>query len=208
MKEIKTRDGAVTFLNDIGDTYHSTTIGAIEEAFEKYVKPCEIKENSIILDFCFGLGYNSLAAITLLKRATIIGIDVDPKIIKKISEIEVPKEFEKKYNIIRLLAKNLKYKDDYYDLKLIVGDGKEVIKSLNKMFDCVLFDPFSPKLVPGLWSYDIFKRLYEIMNINAKITTYSCARKIRENLKKAGFLIKDGPAVGRKSPGTIAVKIK
>jgi len=38
------------------------------------------------------------------------------------------------------------------------------------------------------------------------LTTYSCASIIRKNLREAGFLVKDGPVVGRKAPSTIAIK--
>ena len=68
MKEIKTKDGSLTLHNEEYDeTYHSTT-GAKEETFEKFIKPCKIKElakkgNIRILDICFGLGYNAIAAI-------------------------------------------------------------------------------------------------------------------------------------------------
>ena len=44
------------------------------------------------------------------------------------------------------------------------------------------------------------------MNKKGILTTYSCARQVRENLKKAGFIVKDGPCVGRRAPATIALK--
>ncbi|PIN80139.1 hypothetical protein COV16_01405 [Candidatus Woesearchaeota archaeon CG10_big_fil_rev_8_21_14_0_10_34_8] len=36
------------------------------------------------------------------------------------------------------------------------------------------------------------------------LATYSCARKVRDALKNAGFSVKDEPCVGRRSPSTIA----
>jgi len=63
MKKIITKDGSVTFKNESYDeTYHSTS-GALEEAFEKFAKPCNLKDGMNVLDICFGIGYNSLAAI-------------------------------------------------------------------------------------------------------------------------------------------------
>jgi len=43
------------------------------------------------------------------------------------------------------------------------------------------------------------------MNKNAKLSTYSYARTVRENLKEAGFEVIDGPVLGRRSPSTIGI---
>ena len=43
------------------------------------------------------------------------------------------------------------------------------------------------------------------MKQNTKLSTYSCAKFVRNNLKEAGFAVKDGPIIGRSSPGTIAI---
>jgi tRNA U34 5-methylaminomethyl-2-thiouridine-forming methyltransferase MnmC len=44
------------------------------------------------------------------------------------------------------------------------------------------------------------------MKEGAKLSTYSYARWIRNNLKNAGFEVLDGPILGRRSPSTIALK--
>ena len=43
------------------------------------------------------------------------------------------------------------------------------------------------------------------MNKNAILSTYSCAGIVRRNLKEAGFKVADGPIVGRRAPGTLAI---
>jgi tRNA U34 5-methylaminomethyl-2-thiouridine-forming methyltransferase MnmC len=44
------------------------------------------------------------------------------------------------------------------------------------------------------------------MKIGGKLSTYSCAVKIRKNLANANFEVIDGPIIGRRSPATIAIK--
>ena len=44
------------------------------------------------------------------------------------------------------------------------------------------------------------------MKPGAKLSTYSCAKSVRQNMIAAGFNVLDGPAIGRKSPATIAKK--
>ncbi len=206
MKEVTTRDGSTTFFNEkVGDYYHSHTIGAIEESTVKYVEPCNIKGNMRILDVCFGLGYNTLAALKFSKKLNIICLEKDENIINMIQNIEVPDDFKEDYKIIQELAKNKTYDKDGLKITLIIGDARETIKPLNN-FDAVFFDPFAPQKVPELWSKEFFKDIYDRMNKGARLSTYSCATFVRKNMTAAGFKVIDGPIFGRKSPSTVAVK--
>ncbi len=73
-KYCMTRDGSVGLYNyDIGDIYHSSA-GALTESIQKFIIPSEliefVKTNSKvrILDICYGIGYNSKAALYLSKK--------------------------------------------------------------------------------------------------------------------------------------------
>lgn len=206
-RPIQTRDNSITFFNEkYQESYHSTTIGAIEEAEKKYVEPANLKENSVILDFCFGLGYNSLAALMKLPRVKIIAIENDKEILKQIQTIEVPEKYKEKYEIIKQVAKEKEFDNGKIKIKLILGDAEKEIEKLNQQFDAVFFDPFSPKKCPELWTEQIFKNIFKLMKPNAILTTYSCAKEIRNNMKAAGFTIKDSAPIGRKAPGTVGIK--
>jgi len=200
MEKIKTNDGSFTFFNEkYKESYHSVS-GAKEEAIEKFVKPCLKKKNPKILDVCFGLGYNSAAALEYFKNCKIIGLENDKEILNKIKEINV--DF-KNYDIIKKAAENLEYEN----VRIILGDARETVLNLkDNYFDVVFFDPFSIKKCPELWDYFFLKDIYKKMKINGVLTCYSCSKLFRNNLIKIGFLVEDGPKIGRKSPSTIAIK--
>lgn len=207
MKKIITRDSSVTLFNEkYQEHYHSHTIGAIEEAFVKFAEPANIKEGMKILDICFGLGYNSLAAISFSKKIEIVGLENDIGILDKIKTMKVPSKFEQDYEIIRKAASNLGYDKEGLKIRIILGDALETIKNCGEGFDAVFLDPFSPKKCPELWTKEFFDEIYKIMNKDGILTTYSCATSVRRNLKDAGFEVRDGPVFGRKSPATIGVK--
>ncbi len=204
-KKIITKDNSITYYNkEFDETYHSIS-GAIEEAREKHVIPSKIieiakKQNQVtIVDVCFGLGYNSLIAIHEIKKVNpsckikIIALEIDPKIIQE--QTQVPKEFEQEYQSLKK------------QIILMIGDARQTIKTVKENVDAVFFDPFSPKKCPQLWTKEFFTDIYKVMNINARLTTYSCARVVRDNLKLAGFKVIDGPCVGRRAPSTIAMKL-
>jgi tRNA U34 5-methylaminomethyl-2-thiouridine-forming methyltransferase MnmC len=207
MKSIKTKDGSVTYHSEwYGETYHSVS-GAKQEAVEKYSRPCGIdsREKVTLLDICFGLGYNSAAAIDMFsgKKMKIIALENDPEIVAEIMKIEYP---FKCAEIIRKVAADKKYQDDKISIELIMGDARETIKKLSTSFDVVFLDPFSPSKCPELWKKEFFDEIYRVMKKKSVLATYSCAGNVRRALKEAGFSVADGPCVGRRSPSTIATK--
>jgi chorismate dehydratase len=217
MKKIITGDGSITFHNpEFDDIYHSTS-GALEEAFGKFVTPCRIAELAVepgslrILDICFGLGYNSCAAIDAAKsanpgvRVQITALERDPGIIAMIGELE-PELLH--YGLIKHLAasRDAAIDQDGIALKLILGDALETIEQLLEGFDAVFHDPFSPRKNPELWTEGFFRRVYRLMKPGAILATYSCAKRVRKALEGVGFTVGDGPCIGRRSPSTVALK--
>lgn len=203
MKVVQTKDKSFTFFNEkYQEVYHSLT-GAIEEAQKKYIEPLGVKDNQVILDICFGLGYNTYAAIENAKNLKIIALEIDQEVLNQLQELNIGL----KYEIIKKVAKDHYYKDKDYEIKLILGPAEKTIKTLKDKFDVVFLDPFSPKRNPELWTKEFFEDIYKLMKPNAQLATYSCARTVRDNLKAAGFEIRNGPCVGRRGPSTIAKKI-
>lgn len=229
MKYIITKDGSITFYSEeYKESYHSVS-GAVEESLKKFVEPCKIKElaekGSVkILDIGFGLGYNIAVAldVALMEnrdcKIEIISFEKDVNIFR---EIEKLNPNIKNYNLIKELVKNfignvknkdfnnkenkITYTKNYVKINLLIGNAIDTIKNITDIkFNAVFLDPFSPPKNPELWTASFFKDIKRLMEKDAILATYSCAGIARENLKKAGFDVKDGPIVGRKSPGTLA----
>jgi tRNA U34 5-methylaminomethyl-2-thiouridine-forming methyltransferase MnmC len=208
MKLIQTKDGSFTAHNaEFDETYHSIS-GAAEEAFEKHVKALGIQEGMKVLDFCFGLGYNSLAATTMASNLEITALENDVKIVQEMKHLNLSGRLGNKFKIFSELTDKSEITDsDGNTIKLIIDDAKQTVKALPKnYFDIVYFDPFSPKKQPEMWTEEILRDVYSVMKNGGKLSTYSCAKSVRANMTAAGFIVKDGPSVGRKSPATIAIK--
>ncbi|MEA3430263.1 MAG: MnmC family methyltransferase [Nanoarchaeota archaeon] len=223
MEKVQTADGSTTFRsNSVDETYHSTS-GAKEESLKKFVEPClsliKEKKEITVLDVCFGLGYNTAALLDSVDenvKVNIIALENDPEIILKVQDID-DNTFSK-YEIIKELIKENKEKikkketisidKDNIKITLIIDDARKSITGIRDKFDLCFLDPFSPKKCPELWSYEFLNDIYEKMKDKSVLTTYSCARVVRDNLKKAGFVVSNGPCVGRRAPSTIARKGK
>jgi chorismate dehydratase len=217
MQELTTMDNSVTLYNEAYQEYYHSKSGAIEEAFEKYVKPCKIPElgkkgQVRILDIGFGLGYNVIAAIDAAVEANskceieIISLEKDENIVREIQELN---PLLKHFFIIKKLeydpkTKSYLYEDKNIFLRIKIGDALQTIKTVTGKFDAIFFDPFSPKNNPELWTVDFMKDVAEKTKKEAILATYSYAKAVRENLKQAGFEVFDGPIIGRRSPCTLA----
>lgn len=87
-ERVVTDDGSITFHSaEYDENYHSTS-GALTEADKKYAEVCGIQdmEEVDVLDICFGLGYNSAAAIDRFrgKRINIVGLEQNEGIVEEI----------------------------------------------------------------------------------------------------------------------------
>jgi tRNA U34 5-methylaminomethyl-2-thiouridine-forming methyltransferase MnmC len=209
-KKVLTDDGSMTFhSSEYDETYHSVS-GALTEADKKYAEVCGIgeRDEADVLDICFGLGYNSAAAIDTFKgkRLRIVGLENYQGIVDEIVKMGEEYPFECRA-VMQKVAVEGNYSDDKVSVKLVMGDARETIKKLSdSSFDCVFLDPFSPKKCPELWTKEFFDEIYRVLRKGGVVATYSCARVVRENFVSAGFNVRDGPVVGRRGPGSVAQK--
>ena len=209
----ETRDGSLTCYNSVFDeTYHSMS-GALGEAEYKHLSPAKefISSDCFVLDFCFGLGYNAIVAITYAKEKGfpihVVALENDPLILDHISDLSLPSKYDFAVSLVKDALKTGSAKKDGFSITFYVDDALESILKLSKdTFSVVFFDPFSPKKCPSLWSKDVFTKVYGLMTSPSILTTYSCARMTRDNMSFAGFRLQDGPVVGRVSPGTLGFK--
>ena len=87
-------------------------------------------------------------------------------------------------------------------LDLYFGDAQEQLGKLNNrhrpMIDCWYLDGFSPQLNESLWSDSIFQLIAKNSTHGASLSTYSVAAKVKNGLKKVGFLLEKKDGFGRK----------
>lgn len=211
-KKVVTKDDSPTFhSSEYDETYHSTS-GALEEANKKYSDVVEINkyDTVAVLDICFGLGYNTAAAIDKFKgvRMTVVGLESYQGIIDEIVQLCADGEYPFQCEFcMEHVAREGGYADETVSVTLMMGDARDTIKTFAAgTFDVVFHDPFSPKKCPELWTEEFFNEVYRVMKRGGKLATYSCARVVRDNLKAAGFEVRDTQPVGRRAPGTLAIK--
>jgi tRNA U34 5-methylaminomethyl-2-thiouridine-forming methyltransferase MnmC len=210
-----TDDGSYTFFSqEFGQTFHSK-YGAKEESIFKYAMPTLLAEKASrghlrILDICYGLGYNSAAALSTIWRSNpnctveIIALELDRTVPITAIECNLLNDWEEPIpQLLARLVREEAIEIDRLKAQLIFGDARQTIDRDFKA-DAIFLDPFSPVACPQLWTVEFLDRVAKCCAVDGIIATYSCASAVRAGMIEAGLSIGDSLPVGRKSPGTIA----
>lgn len=211
---VKTDDGTPTlFLEEYDQSMHSSS-GAYEESLLKHIIPSEVLEleyeNIFVLDIGFGLGYNILALIKEFNEKNkpnklfIISLEKEKNFTPFLNQICFDDSRDTIYEFIKETYISGEGVLGNINLKIIFGDARDSLKTLQEKFNVVFQDPFSPGKNPELWSLHYFQMLRNLLTDNGIITTYSSALQIRRAMIDAGLFIGRGPSVGKKREGTIA----
>ena len=233
-----TQDGSYTFYSaEFQEAFHSS-FGAKQEAEVRYIEPCLIKQLATqqstirLLDICYGLGYNSAAALEAIwlvnpqcrveLTALEINLDVPRQAIanKLLDQWQLPEGYaesrllatqsQPRASIPQLLAELANtslVKHKYLEGKLILGDARQTIQQVVQagwQADAIFLDPFSPPKCPQLWTIEFIDLVAQCLTPKGRLATYSCSAAVRTALSAAGLNFSSITGVGRKSPGTIA----
>ena len=215
-----TADGSYTFFSqEFNESFHSY-YGAKQEAQLKFVEPCRLSEqarqcNSLkVLDVCYGLGYNSAAALSTIWSLNrdcyveLIGLELNLAIPQQAVAHKLLSQWTPSVNLILdQLVTIGKTETKQLKAQLIIGDARKTIqqiKQLNWQADAIFLDPFSPPKCPQLWTVEFLQIVSQCLKPTGILATYSCAASVRTALSLAGLKFGSTGKIMRKSPGTVA----
>ncbi len=213
-QKVTTKDGSQTlYSSEFDECYHSTNDGALNETLQKHIIPAFTllppKNKIVILDICFGLGYNTLATIYYCKlhkisaKIEIISPELDIALVRSLKDFVYPIEFDTLKPVIEQLSQNLYYKDEQFNIDILIGDARATLPNVEQKIDVIYQDAFSPTKNPLLWTKEYFAMLRELCNQDAIMTTYSSATSVRMGMWESGFKLYTPPKSNVRS-GTIA----
>ncbi len=214
-----TADGSFTFFStEMGESFHSIQ-GAKEEALLKFVEPCQLLQKAQkpvlrLLDVCYGLGYNTAAALETIWannpncRVELVALELDPAVPKAAIAHHLLSSWSQPIpQLLEVLATSLQVQTDQFHAQVHIGDARTTIQQLrqsNFQADAIFLDPFSPPRCPQLWTVEFIQQLASCCAPDGRLATYSCAAAVRSALIATGFKIGPTLQVGGRQPGTVA----
>lgn len=211
-KKVTTSDGSVTFWNHEFKEHYHTTVGARTEAESKYAAPADLEamldETDVrLLDVCFGLGYNTLAACRIARKVgkgklSVHALEIDKRAVASAAEA-VDDAFSA--DLLSSLVQSREFQEERISVSINWGDARYTAGLTEKgHFDLIFLDAFSTQRNSELWTMDFFKILKTLLTKKGKLFTYCTSLPVRSGLMQAGFYVGDSPAFGNQRSGTVA----
>lgn len=214
-----TADGSFTFFSsEFKELFHSH-FGAKQEAELKFVEPLQLRKKAetsplFLLDICYGLGYNTAAALTAIWdvnsdcKIEWIGLEFDQRIPQVTLDYNLLNTYPNSIQeILKKLAQNHHLKTELLNANLMIDDARNTILKVHDSgfkADAIFLDPFSPAHCPQLWTVEFLTLVAQCLKPQGHLATYSCSAAARSALIQAGLHIGPTPPVGRRTPGTLA----
>lgn len=214
-----TADGSMTlFSEDFGEWFHSRE-GAYAEAKTTYVDATDLASLALaptltILDVCYGLGYNTAAALSTVAQVNsacqvrLVALELDARVPRQAVEAGLINGWPTTVQTcLRELAATGQATRPGLDATLLWGDARQRIQAIASSglkADVIFFDPFSPPHCPELWTVEFIERVAACLHPQGRLVTYSAAAAVRVAFQLAGLSIGPVNAVGRRWPGTLA----
>ncbi len=214
-----TADGSFTFFSEEYNELFHSHFGARQESFQKFVVTTQLESQAQkpvlrVLDICYGLGYNTAAALQTIWTnnpncyVEIIGLELNPTVPKAALSHHLFDSWDCKCTeVLTELANSNYVRNDKLEATLIIGDARTTIQDVIEsgfQANAIFLDPFSPPQCPQLWTIEFINLVSKCLHVEGLLATYSCAASVRTALLTAGLAIGSTPPVGRKTPGTIA----
>ena len=200
LKIISTTDGSDTLYSQQFNEHYHSTFGAISESKHIFIKEGlnyrQLKSVNIF-EVGFGTGLNAFLSFLESKKQNLTvkytsiekyPIDLDiitnlnyPKLLSQKHQNIFYQLHECKWNIEIELSKNFMFKKILFDFNKY---------EFTENFDVIFFDAFAPETQPELWSTENFTKIYNALNNQGILTTYSSKGLVKNNLREAGFIVK------------------
>lgn len=214
-----TADNSFTFFSSEFDEAFHSQYGARQEAQMKFVEPTMISQKAQkpalrLLDICYGLGYNTAAALEAIWATNsncyveVVALELDPVVPTCAIAHNLLNHWPQPIvDLLAQLSTAHQVQTERCKITLLFGDARATIQSVNRsgfQADAIFLDPFSPPKCPQLWTVEFIKQVRECFYSDSILATYSCAAAVRTALMASGLNIGSTMPVGRRSPGTVA----
>lgn len=193
-------------------TYHSTR-GAVSESkhvfiqngLQYFVEQFNLKEVSI-LEIGFGTGLNTFETYLFAKehhlKVDYHAIEAFPVLIEDVLKLNYVNQFSEHDKLVFHKLHQLEW-NRAGEINDLFSFTKHLVLlekfSSQQKFNLIYFDAFSPSEQPELWTEEIFKKMFDLLENNGLLVTYCAQGQMKRNMKHAGFKVKALPgALGKR----------
>ena len=213
-----TQDGSYTVaIPEMNVTYHSIR-GALKESIHIYIQsglqyalPKVAIETISVFEMGFGTGLNALLtmqeAIRLKRRINYYAVELFPLTIEEAKALKQDDQLGTGNLAMQLHEAPWEEEVMINEYFTLYKTNQSLLDlSLNIQFDVVYFDAFAPNDQPELWTEAVFANLFNNLNNNGVLVTYSCKGTVRRTMQAVGFIVNKIPGPIGKAEIVRAIK--
>ncbi len=212
----RTGDGSPTFfVPELNEYYHSM-YGAIQESVFIYIDKVlqQVQKSKVrVFETGFGSGLNAFlscrAAENWKKDICYHSVEMYP--LQKSEWLEFAgylSEIIEDSLLFGRLHECAWEKEEqisrFFRLKKIKADLTTYHSA--ETYDAIYFDAFGPDVQTELWTPDIFRNIFKMMNPGAILSTYSSSGQVKRNMQSAGLMVERIPGPPGKRQIILATK--
>ncbi len=207
-KLIKTGDGSVTIHLSAWDEQYHSKYGAVQEAQHVFIKMGlehrweKFPETDLkILEIGFGTGLN--AFITFLEskersqEISYFGVEAYPIAPEEIKGLNYPEilKAEEQQDVFRKIHDSVWEEKFELSSKFSLTKFRKKFQEIDEqeIYNLIYFDAFGARVQPELWTENIFRKMYEALEENGVLVTYSAKGSVRRALQNVGFIVERLP---------------
>lgn len=201
---ITTADGSTTIhLPEWNEQYHSKH-GAIQEAYHVFIKHGldyfyneNNSKNISILEIGFGTGLNAFITLLEAEKSKLnidyVGVEAYPITTNEVDKLNYPQQLSvgNKNTIFKKLHQ-LSWEDIHkITTHFSLTKQQKLFKNIedNNRYDVIYFDAFGARVQPELWTETVFKIMYNALQNNGVLVTYSAKGSVRRAMQAVGFFV-------------------
>jgi len=217
----QTKDGSTTlFVPELNEHYHSVN-GALQESLHVFVRAglahaLASHQELRLLEVGFGTGLNALLSLQHLQGQPAKSLQYDTLEKYPLSwDLIQAMQFEKFILQPELLGflpllhqapwEEAVPVSPNFTLRKLKADLKTHVLP-QACYHLIYFDAFAPEKQPGLWTDEVFARLYEALLPGGVLVSYCAKGSFKRSLKAAGFRLEALPGPAGKREMTRARK--
>ncbi|NOU18902.1 MAG: tRNA (5-methylaminomethyl-2-thiouridine)(34)-methyltransferase MnmD [Bacteroidales bacterium] len=213
---ISTKDGSDTLYSELYNAHYHSMNGAIQESLHVFIKngfDYVSLDKISVLEIGFGTGLNAMltASSAMMNRrlTKYTGIDIcalDENILLNLNYNSIlnTQNIENWDKIIKAKWNKEICINDFFYLKKVNTDF--ISYNLTDRYNLVYFDAFAPDDQPEMWTFDIFKKLYQVTEYEGILITYCSKGIVKQALREAGYIVSRLPGPPGKRHMVRAVK--
>ncbi len=207
---LRTRDGSSTLYDHALDERYHSVHGAVQESFHVFIRmgfEATVADPLRVLEVGLGTGLNMLLTWVetdltgrVVDYTALEPFPLSPALLAEMDHaaaLDLPARTVPFLDLMALKEGATAQPSPLFRFQVLATPAQELDRCA--AYDLIYFDAFGPATQPGMWTLDVFQRMFKALSPGGILVTYCAKGVVRRTMQAAGFTTERVPGpVGKK----------